>query len=167
MPRKARITVAGAVHHIMSRSIEGRNIFCDDSDRLVFMNTFGQQLMRSGYLLYAWCLIPNHYHLVVRINNFPVGYFMRLFNGHYALYFRKKIGGHGHLFQDRYKSIVTQDQFYIEESIRYVHLNPLRAGLCKDLDQLDALSLVRSQRTYGKAFLCCTEYDRCSEPFQY
>lgn len=67
----------------------------------------------------------------------PLGRFMRLLNGRYAQYFRQKTGGRGYLFQDRYKSIVTQGQCYIEETVRYVHLNPIRAGICRTLDDLE------------------------------
>lgn len=81
--------------------------------------------------------MDNHYHLILRINEFPLGEFMRLLNGVYAQYFRKETKMRGYLFQDRYKSIVTQDQHYIEEMVRYVHLNPLRAGICTDLEELN------------------------------
>lgn len=137
MPRKARITVAGAIHHIMSRGIEGKQIFLDDEDRHFFLNHLESLLEKTGYLLYAWCLMGNHYHLLIRVNDYPLGNFMRVLNGRYAQYFRKKIGTRGYLFQDRYKSIVTQDQHYIEEMVRYIHLNPIRVGLCNTIMDLD------------------------------
>ena len=138
MPRKARITVVGAVHHIMSRGIEGRMIFTDDEDRFLFLNYLENVLKKSGYLLYAWCLMGNHYHLLIRISDYPLGVFMRHLNGQYAQYFRKKSNSRGYLFQDRYKSIVTQDQLYIEEIVRYIHLNPIKGGMCKSIAELDA-----------------------------
>jgi putative transposase len=136
MPRKARLTVVGAVHHVMSRGIEGTNIFRDDQDRAVFCKILDKRISQSGYHNYAWALLPNHYHLVIRVNEYPLSRFMRLINGEYARYFRKSCDKRGYLFQDRYKSIVTQDQNYIEELIRYVHLNPVRAGLCSSLQTL-------------------------------
>lgn len=138
MPRKARITIPGAVHHIMSRGIEGNLIFRDDNDRHYFLAILERSVLKSGYLVYAWALMRNHYHLVVRTNEYPLGVFMRSINGPYAQFFRKANGCRGYLFQDRYKSIVTQDQNYVEELVRYVHLNPIRAGICKDIDTLDS-----------------------------
>ena len=73
----------------------------------------------------------------MRVNEYPLGSFMRVLNGRYAQYFRKKSGTRGYLFQDRYKSIVTQDQHYSEEMVRYIHLNPVRTGICASLKQLD------------------------------
>jgi len=137
MPRKARITITGAIHHIMSRGIEGKPIFLDDEGRRIFLDTLQSLLEKTGYLLYAWCLMENHYHLLIRVNEYPLGSFMRVLNGRYAQYFRKKSGTRGYLFQDRYKSIVTQDQNYIEEMVRYIHLNPVRAGICATIKQLD------------------------------
>ncbi len=137
MPRKARITVTGAIHHIMSRGIEGKQIFLDDQDRHFFLDNLENMLGKTGYLLYAWCLMKNHFHLLIRINEYPLGAFMRVLNSRYAQYFRKKSETRGYLFQDRYKSIVTQDQHYIEEMVRYIHLNPVRAGICTTIEQLD------------------------------
>jgi REP element-mobilizing transposase RayT len=136
MPRKARITVPGAVHHIMSRGIEGCPIFHNEDDRWFFKALLEKNIIKSGFLLYAWCLMDNHYHLLIRMNEYSLGRFMGLLNGPYAQYFRKNMRMRGYLFQDRYKSIVTQDQHYIEELVRYVHLNPVRAGICSNLDSL-------------------------------
>ncbi|MBN1127484.1 MAG: transposase [Chitinispirillaceae bacterium] len=84
MPRKARITVIGAVHHLMSRGIEGRPIFLDTDDRTYFLHLLERLLGRKQYQLYAWCLMENHCHLLVRVNHNPLGGFMRLLNGCYA-----------------------------------------------------------------------------------
>jgi putative transposase len=137
MPRKARLTVAGAVHHLMSRGNGGMQIFIDNDDRCFFLWVLEKLLEKSGYLLYAWCLMDNHYHVLIRTNEYPLGAFMRMLNGRYAQYFRKKSETRGYLFQDRYKSIVTQDQNYIEELVRYIHLNPVRAGICAGMKELD------------------------------
>ena len=137
MPRKARLVVPGAIHHIMSRGIEGRAIFRSDADRASFLSLLERGISRSGHLLHAWALMENHYHLVLRASEQPLGIFMRSLNGQYAQFFRKNAGSRGYLFQDRYKSIVTQDQDYVEQLVRYVHLNPLRAGVCASIKALD------------------------------
>jgi REP element-mobilizing transposase RayT len=121
----------------MARGNEGKNIFGDDDDRLFFLNTLESLLQEASYLLYAWCLMDNHYHLLIRVNEFPLGIFMRRLNGRYGGYFRRKTKTRGYFFQDRYKSIVSQDQNYIEEMVRYIHLNPVRAGICKTIEDLD------------------------------
>ena len=130
MPRKARIIVPVAIHHIMARGNEGKKIFLIDDDRYFFLNNLEHQIQQSGYLLYAWCLMDNHYHLLLRVNEYPPGNFMRQVNGRYVQYFRKKTKTRGYFFQDSYKSIVSQDQYYIEQMVRYIHLNPIRAGIC-------------------------------------
>ncbi len=136
MPRKARITVPGAVHHVMVRGIEGSPVFRGDTDRKKLFGLIEKGIHTSGYLLYAWCFMPNHYHLVLRIGDYPLGAFMRSINGPYAQYFRKLQEKRGYLFQDRYKSLVTDDQNYVQEMIRYVHLNPIRGKICTTLRAL-------------------------------
>ena len=76
MPSKARITITGAIHHIMSRGIEGKSILLDDEGRHIFLDTLQNLLGKTGYLLYAWRLMENHYHLLIRVNEYPLGSFM-------------------------------------------------------------------------------------------
>ena len=137
MARKARLTVPGAVHHIMARGIEGRDIFCDDEDRSFFLSLLSEGISRNRYRCYAWVLMNNHYHILIRVNEQPLSGLMRRLNSRYAIRYRKKYKGRGYLFQDRYKSIVTQDQGYIEQLVRYIHLNPIRAGVCRNMEELD------------------------------
>ncbi len=137
MARKARLSVPGAVHHVMARGIEGRRIFCDNDDRHLFLSLLASGIQQCGFKCYAWVLMDNHYHIVLRLNERPLSMLMRKLNSKYARWYRKKYKGHGYLFQDRFKSIVTQDQGYIEQLVRYVHLNPLRSGTCKSLEELD------------------------------
>lgn len=137
MPRKARLLVPGAIHHIMARGIEGRDIFIDDGDRNFFLSLLSKYLERSGHACYAWVLMDTHYHLLLRTTEEPLGIFMRRLNCSYAMYYRNKYKRKGYVFQDRYKSIVTQDQGYIEQLVRYIHLNPIRAGICKNIKELD------------------------------
>jgi putative transposase len=133
MPRKARLNVPGAVYHIMGRCLDHLTLFADDADREQFLSLLALYLERTGTKCYAWVLMDNHYHLVLRLSDRKLWELMKPLNMHYAHYHRKKNGRRGPLFMDRFKSIATQDQNYIEELVRYVHLNPVRAGICKDL----------------------------------
>ena len=138
MSRKPRIFVPGAVHHVMARGIDGKDIFSDEEDRQRFLLYLSSGIFRSGYRCYAWALMSNHYHLLLRASEIPLWRLMRPLNSHYGQHFNRKYQRRGYLFQDRYHSIVTQDQNYVEELVRYIHLNPVRAGLCADLNDLDA-----------------------------
>jgi len=137
MPRKARIDATGALHHIIVRGIERRRIFDDDHDRYDFLTRLGTILEETKTGCYAWALIPNHFHLLLRTGADPVATVMRrLLTGH-AIGYNRRHKRHGHLFQNRYKSILCQDDPYFLELVRYIHLNPLRAGLVKSLAALD------------------------------
>lgn len=137
MPRKPRLSVPGALHHVMARGIEGRQIFHDDEDRRLFLSLLSDGISKTGFKCYAWVLMGNHYHLLLRVNEHHLASMLRPVNSKYARWFRKRDGSRGYLFQDRFKSIVTQDQGYIEELVRYIHLNPMRANICYTLDDLD------------------------------
>ncbi len=136
MPRKPRLSVPGAVHHVMARGIGGRALFEDDHDRQQFLAWLERMLSTNNYQCYAWVLMDNHYHLLPRISHIPLGGAMRWLNSRYAGYHGKRHDRRGYLFQDRFKSVVTQDQGYVERLIRYIHLNPVRAGICRNLDEL-------------------------------
>ena len=136
MPRKARIDAPGALHHIIVRGIERRTIFRDDADRYDFIERLGLIVEQTGTECLAWALIPNHFHLLLRTGSFPIAHAMRrLLTGH-AIYFNRRHHRHGHLFQNRYKSILCQDDAYLLELVRYIHLNPLRAKQVKDMSDL-------------------------------
>lgn len=137
MPRKSRIDAPGALHHIIVRGIEGRNIFRDDKDRNNFLERFGDILSENPTPCFAWALMPNHFHLLLRTASVPIATIMRrLLTGH-AVYFNLRHRRHGHLLQNRYKSILCQEDPYLLELVRYIHLNPIRAGLVKDLNTLE------------------------------
>lgn len=137
MPRKARIDAAGALHHIIVRGIEGRKIFRDDADRENFVNRIADLLLKSKTRCFAWALLPNHALLLLQTGLLPIASFMRRLLTGYAVSFNLKYRRHGHLFQNRYKSILCQEDAYLKELVRYIHLNPLRAGLVPDLKSLD------------------------------
>ena len=133
MPRKARIDSPGALHHVIIRGIERRKIFRSDYDRENFVVRLSELIPETQTDCFAWALIPNHAHLLLRTGSIPVSVFMsRLLTG-YAVWFNKKYRRRGQLFQNRYKSILCQEYPYLKELVRYIHLNPLRAGLVEDM----------------------------------
>jgi len=136
MPRQARIDTPGALHHIMVRGIERKRIFRDNKDRDDFLARLGKILSETSTPCYAWALIPNHAHLLFRTGSAPLSHVMRRLLTGYAVRFNHRYRRHGKLFQNRYKSILCQEDPYLLELVRYIHLNPLRAGLVKDIDQL-------------------------------
>lgn len=137
MPRKARIDAPGALHHIIVRGIERRNIFEDDTDRFNFLDRLGKILSETDTKCFAWALIPNHFHLLLRTGACPLSTVMRrLLTGH-AVNFNRRHRRSGQLFQNRYKSILCQEGTYLLELVRYIHLNPFRAKLVTDLKALD------------------------------
>jgi REP element-mobilizing transposase RayT len=136
MPRRSRIDAPGSLHHIMCRGIEKRKVFDSDADREAFLDRLGKILEETGTLCYAWVLIPNHFHLLLRSGAFPISTVMRRLLTGYALWYNRSHRRHGHLFQNRFKSILCQEDAYLLELVRYIHLNPIRAGLVKSPDDL-------------------------------
>ena len=136
MPRKVRIDAPGALHHIIIRGIERRKIFRDNKDRDNFLDRLGNVLSDTGTPCYAWALIPNHAHFLLKTGNTPISTIMqRVLTGH-AVYFNRRHRRHGKLFQNRYKSILCQEDAYLLELVRYIHLNPLRAKVVSDFSNL-------------------------------
>jgi len=136
MPRKSRIDVPGALHHIIARGIERRTIFNDNEDRDDFLRRLGVVLAETGTFCYAWVLIPNHFHLLLRTANVPISTVMRRVLTGYAIGYNFRHHRSGHLFQNRFKSILCQEDAYLKELVRYIHLNPLRAKIIPDLPSL-------------------------------
>jgi putative transposase len=137
MPRKARIDAPGAVHHIMARGIERRKIFRNDDDRDEFLERLTLILTETQTPCYAWALIPNHFHLLLKTGTVPIATVMRRLLSGYAQSFNRRHRRYGHLFQNRYKSILCQEDTYLLELVRYIHLNPMRAGVVPDLHRLN------------------------------
>lgn len=136
MPRQARLDAPGTLHHIMGRGIEGVKIFRNTRDRKDFLERLRDLYQEGRIFVYAWALIPNHFHLLVRTGNRDISFSMRKLLTGYVVNFNKRHKRYGHLFQNRYKSIVCEDDPYLLELTRYIHLNPLRAGLVDDLEGL-------------------------------
>jgi REP element-mobilizing transposase RayT len=136
MPRKRRLTIPGEIHHVMSRGIDGMDLFRDDADRGRFVSLLARNLPHAGCRCYAWVLMNNHYHLLLRPLDSGLIVLMRRINTAYARYYNNRHSRKGYLFQDRYKSLATQEFSYVRELIRYIHLNPVRAGLIGTLEEL-------------------------------
>ena len=136
MPRKARIDAPGALHHVICRGIERRRIFDNDSDRDNFLERLETILYETSTPCYGWALIPNHFHLLLRSGKAPISTVMRRLLTGYAVSYNRRHRRVGHLFQNRFKSILCQEDIYLKELVAYIHLNPLRAGIVADLKEL-------------------------------
>ena len=137
MPRRARLDAPGTLHHVMARGIEGANIFRTDKDRNDFLDRLAARCEAGALKVYAWTLIPNHFHLLVRTGTRPISASMGKILTGYVVRFNRRHQRQGHLFQNRYKSIVCEEDPYLVELTRYIHLNPLRAGIVKTIKELE------------------------------
>jgi len=137
MTRQARLDAPGTLHHIIVRGLEQRKIVDDDHDRKNFVSRMGKIASETGTLVYAWALMTNHAHILLRSGPSGLSRYMLRFLSGYAGSYNRRHRRHGHLFQNRYKSIVCEEDRYFTELVRYIHLNPLRAKLVESLAQLD------------------------------
>jgi len=137
MPRQARIDVLGQYYHVISRGIERREIFSQDEDYADFLERLEAWLKRCGGKCLAWCLMPNHFHLLLLRGERPLSELMHHVMTGYAVKYNLRRNRCGHLFQNRYKAILCCSEDYFLEAAPYIHLNPLRAGLVKDLRDLE------------------------------
>ena len=137
MPRQARLDAPETLHHVMVRGIERRALFRDDPDRADFVARLAALAAASALTVYAWALLPNHAHLLVRTGSCPLARSMRSLLTGYAGAFNQRHHRVGHLFQNRYKSRVVEAEPYLLELVRYLHLNPVRAAGLSDLRTLD------------------------------
>ncbi len=137
MPRKARIDAPGALNHLIVRGIDRRRIFSDDQDRDNFVERLDDIVNETQTGCFAWALIPNHAHILLRTGQTPLATVMRRLLTGYAVSYNRRHRRHGHLFQNRYKSILCQEDTYLLELVRYIHLNSLRAKIVKTLTEFD------------------------------
>lgn len=137
MPRLARLDAPGVLHHVMGRSLERTEIFLSGTDRNDFISRLAELAEDQSMAIYAWALLPNHFHLLCKTQRRPLSSSMRKLLTGYVVNFNKRQKRHGHLFQNRYKSIVCQEDAYLTELVRYIHLNLLRAGLVRDIRGLN------------------------------
>jgi REP element-mobilizing transposase RayT len=137
MPRMPRIDAPGALHHVMIRGLERREIFRNDADRRSVVDRLARLVPLWGGDCFAWVLMGNHVHLVLRTRVLPLAWLMRRLNTGFAVGFNRRYERVGYLFQNRFKSRLVEHEADLLNLIRYVHLNPVRSGQVPDLVALE------------------------------
>ncbi len=150
MPRQARLDAPGTLHHVIIRGIEKRNIVKGDKDRDDFVERLGDLSEKTGNAVLAWALMGNHAHILVKSGERGLAELMRRLLTGYAVSFNLRHQRNGYLFQNRYKSIVCQEDAYFKELVRYIHLNPIRAKIVKDMPALDTYPWTGHSALVGK-----------------
>lgn len=136
MPRRARVLVAGGIYHVTARGSRGEAIFADTRDDCArFLALVADVVERLRWRVHAYCLIPNHYHLLLETPNADLSTGMHRLNGVYAQWFNRRHAGKGHVFQARFHSVLVESTPHLLELTRYIPLNPERAGLCSHPSQ--------------------------------
>jgi len=130
--RRARVKFKGSYHHVMNRGLEGKSIFVGDKAKYDFLYLLNEKSKKMKIRMLAYCLMDNHYHLILQNSSGKLSEFMKQLNGHYGIIYRKREGEKGYVFQGRYKSTLIQEGPYLRMSIIYVLLNPVRAGIAAD-----------------------------------
>jgi len=133
MPRTARIKSSTGIYHIITRGINQQNIFCCEDDYERFLNTLSRYSRKSSCEIYAYCLMDNHIHLLLKEGQEPLATTMKRIGTSYVYYYNWQYNRKGHLFQDRYKSEPVEYDAYFLTVLRYIHLNPIKAGIADDL----------------------------------
>lgn len=131
MPRKPRIEIGGGLYHVITRGNDRRKIFRSHDDYHRFISMLAQQKLKLPFHLYAYCLMPNHVHLLMEMQDDPISRIMQRVLTGYSQYHNRRYKKIGHLFEGRYKSILCQTDRYLGELVRYIHLNPVRAKMVK------------------------------------
>lgn len=131
MPRQARRQSASGIYHIMLRGINRQNIFEDAEDKDKFLQTLSHYKAISEYNLFAYCLMTNHIHLLIKVGKEPLDLVLKRIAGSYVYWYNWKYKRSGHLFQDRFKSEPVDDDSYFLTVLRYIHQNPVKGCLCK------------------------------------
>lgn len=150
MPRQARLDAPGVIHHIMIRGIERRKIFDDDKDRENFIKRLDQLLSETQTSCYGWALMSNHAHFLFRSGHAGISTLMRRLLTGYVVNFNHRHNRQGQLFQNRYKSIICQEEIYLKELVRYIHLNPIRGKIVADIKDLKSYPYCGHSTLMGK-----------------
>lgn len=129
MGRNPRVHFPGAVYHAMARGVDGMDIYVDDTDRMAFLDGMRRIEQESSARVIAYCLMGNHFHFAIQVGRVPLAVVMHRLLTPYSMRFNRRHERTGHLFQGRYKAIICLDDRYLVGLIRYIHMNPVRAGL--------------------------------------
>ena len=135
MPRKARKKSKTGTYHIIMRGINRQSIFNEDEDCHRFLQTLKYYKETSGYEIYAYCLMSNHCHILLKVGSEPLEQIMRRICGKFVYWYNHKYNRIGYLFQDRFKSEPVEDDVYFLTVLRYIHQNPLKAGMVEAINQ--------------------------------
>ena len=135
MARRPRLLAPGILYHVIVRGNQRQKTFLSDGDYQAYLERLGRYRKSLGVTVYAYCLMPNHVHLLVETGAHPLSRFMQGLQQTYTQYFNRKHRKVGHLFQGRYKAIVCDKDEYLLSLVRYIHLNPIRANMVRKLDQ--------------------------------
>lgn len=134
MPRQARRKSESGIYHIILRGINQQQIFEDEEDSRRFLETLSKYKEQCGYEIYAYCLMGNHVHILLKEGKENLTLVLKRIAGSYVYWYNWKYHRSGHLFQDRFKSEPVEDDAYFLTVIRYIHQNPVKAGICKNVD---------------------------------
>lgn len=134
MPRQARRKSGSGIYHIMLRGINKQVIFEDEEDNIKFLETLKKYKAISGYKIFAYCLMSNHVHLLLKVEKEDIDLIIKRIASSYVYWYNWKYKRNGHLFQDRFKSEPVENDSYFLTVVRYIHQNPLKAGVCKSID---------------------------------
>ncbi len=129
LPRKPRLHVPGGFYHVVARGNGKQDIFLDDRDRLLWEKMLGIGLQKHNHQIHAYCWMTNHVHIAIRAGEKPLAKFMSTLLSRYAKVFNLKTTRSGHVFERRYRAILVKESDYLMELVRYIHHNPLRAGI--------------------------------------
>jgi len=135
MSRPIRLEFPGAIYHVTTRGNAGEGIFIDDQDRQEFLTVLGEVVSRTGWIVHAYVLMDNHYHLLIEVPNSNLSRGMRQLNGVYTQRFNNRHGCGGRVFQGRFKAILIERDGYMLELCRYLVLNPLRLKAVKNISR--------------------------------
>jgi REP element-mobilizing transposase RayT len=153
MARKPRLDVAG-FHHIINRGVAKSNVFNSNDDKDKFLEIICKACRDYKVNIHDYCLMDNHYHLLVETTTNNLSLFMRQINSNYAIYFNKKNNRVGHLWQGRYKSFYIAEQSYLYELFRYIEHNPIEAKICKKIGEYNYTLLATILRDDLKIITC-------------
>jgi REP-associated tyrosine transposase len=135
MARRPRLLASEVLYHVIVRGNQKQKTFLDETDYQAYLERLGRYRKRFEVMVYAYCLMPNHVHLLIEAGSQPLSKFMQGLQQSYTQYFNRKHRKVGHLFQGRYKAIVCDKDEYLLTLVRYIHLNPVRAKLVRNLDE--------------------------------